>query len=321
MAPRVSVLVVYVVAAVVLAIVVSEAVPVLVREGQELIAGSPAYTRAAERGASAFWQAYDHLPLPAPVRTEANRLIGDVGAGMRMAARSTLRALAGGVPVLAALVVAPFLAYYMLRDRVRLWTRFWRLVPARRRPRVAGLLADLDMAVGGFVRGQVLVALVVGVLAFAVTLIFRLPYGLFIAVLAAVTDVIPYIGPLLGAIPAVAFALVRSPLEGLWVFLAFLAIHEIEGTVVSPYLLAQQVGMHPLLVFAAILVGGELFGFVGLLLAVPSLAAAIVLVRFVLEEVRAYADERPAVAPGRVPLRAMRRSRPGAFHRSARPVR
>ena len=321
LAPWLSVLVVYAAVALILAAVATEAVPVLVREGQHIVAGYPSYTRAARVGAGAFWRAYQRVPLPAPVRAEANRLIADVAVGIRYAARGTLRVLAAGVPVLAAMVVAPFLAYYMLRDRVRLWAGFWRLFPPRRRPRVAALLSELDLAVGGFLRGQILVALVVGALALLVAVLFRLPYPLFIALLAAVTDIIPYVGPLLGALPAVAFAVLRSPVEGLWVLLAFLAIHELEGTVVSPYLLGTQVGLHPLLVFGAILVGGDLFGLAGMLLAVPALAAAIVLVRYALEEVRAWAEGRAPEPAAPLPVRAVARSRPGAFNRRPRPVR
>jgi len=311
-----AVLVVYAGAAMVVAVLVGVALPTLVREGRHLLAAYPTYTRAARAGASAFWRSYNRMPLPAPLRVEASALLVDVGNGIRAAARASLHALAAGVPVVASAVVAPFLAYYMLRDRIRLWAAFWRHIPPRRRHGVASLLGELDAAVGGFVRGQLLVAAVVGALAFVTALAFRLPYPLFIAAVAAATDIIPYVGPLLGAVPAVAFALLRSPVEGLWVLAAFLAIHELEGTVVSPYLLGNQVGLHPLAVFGAILVGGDLFGFVGLLVAVPALAAVRIVGRYAFAQLRGWAGiDGPADAG-----RAVARRRPRAFP-TPRPVR
>lgn len=287
--PWLCVLLVYVALALLVATVVAEVAPNLGSEGRRLLRDYPTYARAARHGLALLWQSYRGLPLPAPVRAESDRALVQAGDAVRLGVRATVAALAHGLPVVAAFFLSPFLAYYILRDRDRLAGAVWRHVPEGRRRRVAAMLSELDQAVGGFLRGQLLVALAVGVMALVVTLLFGLPFPLFVAVTAAVTDLIPYVGPLLGALPAVAFALMRSPLEALWVLAAFLAIHQLEGLVLSPNLVGSQVGLHPLVVFGALLVGGDLFGLGGVLLAVPALAAARIVVRYGLGELRRWA--------------------------------
>ncbi len=287
--PWLCVLVVYAALALVVAALAAEAAPNLASEGRRLLRDYPAYERAARHGLSLLWQGYRGLNLPAPIRAESDRALAQAGSTVRLAARASVAAVAHGLPVLAAFALSPFLAYYILRDRERMSRAFWRYVPPRGRRRVASMLAELDAAVGGFLRGQLLVSLAVGAMALVVTLLFGLPYPLFVAAVAAVTDLIPYVGPLVGALPAVTFALLRSPLEALWVLAAFLAIHQLEGLVLSPNLVGSQVGLHPLVVFAALLVGGDLFGLAGVLVAVPALAAARIIVRYGLDELRRWA--------------------------------
>lgn len=297
--PWLCVLLVYAALCLAVAAVVAEVTPNVMSEGRHLVHAYPTYAHAAQRGIDRLWQTYRGLPLPAPVRAESDRTLSQAGQAVRVAVRSLVSGMAAGLPILAALLLSPFLAYYILRDREHLAAAFWRLVPVSRHRRVGILLVNLDRAVGGFLRGQLVVALVVGLMALLVTFLFGLPYPLFVALVAAVTDLVPYVGPLLGALPAVLFALLRSPLEALWVLAAFLAIHQLEGIVLSPNLVGAQVGLHPLVVVGALLVGGDLFGLPGVLLAVPALAAARLLVRFGLGELGRWARP-PARARARL---------------------
>jgi predicted PurR-regulated permease PerM len=301
--PWLCVLIVYAALALLVTAVVAEVAPALATEGRHLVKSYPRYASAAERSVGSLWQTYHGLALPAPVRAETDRILAQSGGAVRTSVRTLIAGLAHGLPILASFLLSPFLAYYILRDRERLAAAFWHQIPQDRHGRVAVLLIDLDRAVGGFLRGQLLVALAVGLMALVVTLLFGLPFPLFVALVAAVTDLIPYVGPLLGALPAVAFALLRSPLEALWVLIAFLAIHQLEGIVLSPNLVGAQVGLHPLVVIGALLIGGDLFGLPGVLLAVPALAAARLLVRFGLDELRRWsrqARRRPSLPKARL---------------------
>lgn len=263
-------------------------VPQLAAEGKELLAALPAFERRLDDLAALFFSHYRSLPLPPAMRTQTDGIIAGLDGVVADVLRRALKGVAGSLPVLVSLVIAPFLAYYVLRDRRRFSRQLVHLVPRHKRRSVHRLVRDLDRAVGGFVRGQIVISLAIGLMALAVSLLFRLPFPLFIGLVAAATDIIPYLGPLLGALPAVTFALLRSPAEALWVLAVFLAMHEFEGVVLSPWILGSEVGMHPLAIFLVILIGGDLFGFLGMLIAVPAAAALAVLSTFAYREVTAW---------------------------------
>src|SRR5919106_4371047 len=149
-------------------------------------------------------------------------------------------------------------------------------------PGSAPLLPSIERSVGGYVKGQLLVSAIIGA-SVGVTLwllgtIGWLPdgfvtYAILFGAWAGVTELIPYLGPWLGAIPAVIYALVVDPLPAVWVALLFLGIHQIEGHIVIPKVMGNALRLHPLLVIFGLLAGGEIYGLPGVLVALPTLAA------------------------------------------------
>jgi predicted PurR-regulated permease PerM len=131
-----------------------------------------------------------------------------------------------------------------------------------------------------YVRGQVIVSLLigssVGIGIYVLSLTGVWPdgdqYALILGLWAAVTEVIPYIGPILGALPALALAAIHSPATALWVGLFYIGIHQLEGHVIVPRVMGQALGAHPLLVIFALVAGAELYGIVGAILSLPLLA-------------------------------------------------
>jgi predicted PurR-regulated permease PerM len=122
----------------------------------------------------------------------------------------------------------------------------------------------------------------VGLFIYGGLALLKIPYALFIGLLAGLFDIIPYFGPVLGFLPAAALALSQSPLTVLWVLLLFIAANQIENSLISPWLIGDRVGLHPLVVIFAVLVGGYLMGILGLLIAVPVAAIGRVLLDFFL---------------------------------------
>jgi predicted PurR-regulated permease PerM len=143
------------------------------------------------------------------------------------------------------------------------------------------LVRRMSYAVAGYVKGQLLVSLIigasVGVGMWVLGATGALPgadgYALLFGVWAGVTELIPYLGPWLGAIPAVIYAVVVHPIAAVWVILLFLAIHQIEGHIVIPNVMGSALRLHPLLIIFGLLAGGEIYGFAGVLVALPFLAA------------------------------------------------
>ncbi len=195
-----------------------------------------------------------------------------------------LDSLLGLFPRAFNLVLAPFLAYYLLRDQELIRTTLLSLVPHDKRHDVQDVLREVNRVIAGFLRGQIIVSIFVGSFIGLALLLLRVDYALLIGAFAGLLDIIPYFGPIIGAIPAVALALLKSPVTALWVIVAFVAANQIESMVLQPRIVGGHVGLHPLTVIFAILAGGKLLGIWGMLVAVPLTAAIKVLANYGLDK-------------------------------------
>lgn len=130
-----------------------------------------------------------------------------------------------------------------------------------------------------FIRGKLLDSLVIGIITFFVSLLINRSYAMLIAIIVGVTNIIPFFGPFIGAIPCVLILLMIDPMQALWIAIAILVIQQIDGNVLGPKILGDKVGISPLWIMISILVGGKLFGFVGMLLGVPVFALIYAIVQ------------------------------------------
>ena len=176
---------------------------------------------------------------------------------------------------------------YFLYDFPRFTANFRRYVPVRWRPLYRDLVAKADGAVGGYLRGQLLITAILGVFVWVGLKIVGVPLAEGISFLAAIFNLVPYLGPVIGVIPAVILGFTVSPLTALLAVVVFVVANQIEGNILSPFILSKSTNLHPVTVLLAILAGAGLFGLVGALLAVPVVA----LVKVILEE---YLLRRPA---------------------------
>jgi predicted PurR-regulated permease PerM len=194
--------------------------------------------------------------------------------------------------LLFSLVLIVVVSIYMLLDMDRLARGIDRRFPPA--PGSQPLLRRVETAVAGYVKGQVLVSLIIGVSAgVGLWLIGSLgwaegqdDYALLFGSWVAFAELIPYLGPWLGAIPPLVYALVVDPLSAVWVALLFLGIHQIEGHVVVPKVMGTALRLHPLLVIFGLLAGGQIYGLPGVFLALPTLAALRAIWEFFGERVR-----------------------------------
>ena len=190
---------------------------------------------------------------------------------------------------------------YMLLDVQRWSEAIDRRFPPR--PGSSGLIPRMEHAIASYVRGQLFLSLIVGVSVglglYILDLVGLFPqggkYAVAFGVWAGITELIPYIGPWLGAIPPVLYALVQNPLSALWVALLFLGIQQLEGHVIVPNVMGRSLRLHPLLVIFGLLAGGEIYGFPGILVALPLLAAGTAAYEFFHERVEfeTWTDGKP----------------------------
>ena len=180
--------------------------------------------------------------------------------------------------ILLVMILTPIFAFYLLVDLPHLKRVADGLIPAGARPEVLVLARRMNAAVGGFFRGQLLVAAIVGILASVGLLIIGLPFWLLIGMVAGVFNMIPLIGPYIGGIPALVIALTtREPITAVWVVVIMVAVQQIDNHFISPVVMHRVVKLHPVLVMLALLLGGTLGGFFGLLVAVPTTAVLKIL--------------------------------------------
>jgi predicted PurR-regulated permease PerM len=189
------------------------------------------------------------------------------------------------IGILSLLVVTPVVAFYLLLDWDHLVSKVDSWIPVDQRDTVRAIAKDIDVAISGFLRGQTVVCLILGCMYAAGLFAVGLNFGILIGITAGIVSFVPYVGSLLGLIVAVGVAVAQFwpdwTMVGL--VLAVFAVGQfIEGNILAPKLVGETVGLHPVWLMFALLAAGSLFGFLGLLLAVPIAAAIGVLVRFAL---------------------------------------
>lgn len=195
----------------------------------------------------------------------------------------------GGVAfanLISLLVITPIVAFYLLRDWDRIVERIDSWLPRKQAPVIREQLEAIDQTLAGFVRGQATVCLILGIFYAAALTVAGLDFGLAIGLTAGLISFIPYVGSLTGGLLSIGLALVQFDdlIRVAIVAGVFFVGQAIEGNFLTPKLVGDRVGLHPVWVIFALLAGGALFGFVGILIALPVAATIGVLVRFALEQ-------------------------------------
>ena len=230
------------------------------------------------------------------------------------AASRVLGLLVSVVGLIATVIVIPVLSIYLMIEAPDLIRALLRILPARAQPKTIAVLNDLDKVLGGFIRGQLIVGATIGVCITIALLILHVKYAVLIGVTAGLFDIIPYVGALVGFVPSVTLAFFNDGWQhALVVALVFVLIFQAEGHFIAPKIVSESVGLSPLMVIVAILIGGELNGIGGMFLAVP-IAAAIRVVLLqalprapkskgpVLERTGEVATEGPLAPPPQSPV-------------------
>ncbi|HEY2355145.1 MAG TPA: AI-2E family transporter [Gaiellaceae bacterium] len=275
--------------------------------------GQPPHT-GAEQDLAHFqsWLDRNHLS-GLHVEKQGDKFLHQVGLKdvQKYTARAVNWAEGAGVAVVT-LLFDVFLVFvvsiYMLLDMQRWSDAINRRLPPRHADD-PGLIGRMEQAIASYVRGQVFLSLIIGVSVGVGLWILGITglvphgekYAVAFAAWAGITELIPYIGPWLGALPPVIYALVKGgPLQALWVALLFLAIQQLEGHVVVPNVMGRSLRLHPLLVIFGLLAGGEIYGFAGILVALPLLAAGRAAYEFFHErvELEPWTDGKPMTDVG-----------------------
>jgi predicted PurR-regulated permease PerM len=248
----------------------SAIVPPMVRQSREFWKNVPSYLDQAQERLAAWG-------LLSP-EASFKDLLQQAPAGSGDAVTTVLSAVWGFVGGMFGLVTILLLTFYLLVESQSIFSAFVRLFPAYRRRQVSEVSALVGVKVSAWLGGQMLLGMIIGVTSAIGLAIMGVPYFFLLAVIAGIGEMIPMVGPLLAAIPAIAVALTVSPGLALGVAVFFLVQQLLENNVLVPKVMGNTVGLSAVTVIASLVIGGQLLGLVGALLAVPT--AAIIQVLF-----------------------------------------
>ncbi len=189
------------------------------------------------------------------------------------------------------IIIGVIVSVYLLASRKKFGQQCKMILYSLIKPRWADIILEeilyADKMFGGFINGKILDSAIIGVLCYIACLIFKFPSALLVSVIIGVTNVIPFFGPFIGAIPATLLILIQNPIKALWFVLFVLVLQQVDGNIIGPKILGNTTGLSSFWVLFAILLFGGLWGFVGMIIGVPLFAVIYdVLKKFVLHGLR-----------------------------------
>ena len=281
-----SVVLVYLGIAIVLAGVFALVVPGLVGQLNDLVTRAPEYGERAAREAAGLQVQLERAGVPVKV----TELYGAVPSRLSEAAGAIAHDALGVVSATAAVLfdatLVLIIAFIMLIDGDAIWQRFTRALTPELRSEAELLRQSADRSFGGFIRGSLLLGLIYGVATLALLVAFGVPFAGILATLSGLAMIIPFFGPIIAEVPVLLVTLLGAPDQFLWVLVLTIVLQQIVLNIIGPRLMSNAIGIHPIFVFLALLLGSRIAGFWGVFLAVPVAGVINTFVRYAYELAR-----------------------------------
>ena len=221
------------------------------------------------------------------LESAGEKFVSSAGDMLQDISKSTVQSLGSFVGAVATVLVAvltmPFILFYLLKDGKQLAPYFVKFLPTRMRKPTLKVLAEMNDQVSSYIRGQLTVAFAVAIMFMIGFAIIGLDYAVTLGIVAGFLNLIPYLGSFLAMIPAVFLAIVAGPVMLVKVLIVFALEQTIEGRLISPLVLGNQLAIHPVTILLVLLTSGKLFGIIGVILGIPVYAAAKVIISHVFE--------------------------------------
>lgn len=266
-----SILLIYLIIGALIVFSVVWAIPRLLEELESFLAVIPQYILAAK----SWWQTiFAKLPLglfPQSVQDVFEQFHGNVEQALMGGVNKTVEKLIAWLSNLFSAALAPIFAYYFIKDRESIGKKIQAYLPPKWRQKSFILCSEINLLLRQFLQGYLTVSFLVGILSVVGYSLVGMPYAFALGVLSGILDLIPYFGPFIAAIPAVLLALMEGKRMFFAVLLVCLGVQQIEN-LVSPKIIGEKIGLHPVFILLAVLVGGYWFGVPGMILAAPAFA-------------------------------------------------
>jgi predicted PurR-regulated permease PerM len=258
--------------------------PIILAQLGSLSQHIPTFTQFYQDKVDHFYTATDHLPEQ--VHVHFNRLLGKAQNALNQTVSKIMLSIQRLVTSIFTIFLIPFIVFYLLKDirKIQQWLN--EHAPDRWREPAKVLIHEIDHSLGSYIRGQILVCVAVGVAAFIGLWIFKIPYPGVLGFFVGITDIIPFFGGAIGAIPAVLVAMTFGFKKVIIVVAVISVVQTLEGNLFSPVIVGKSVHLHPVFIMLSLVVGGELGGIIGLLIAVPVFVTGREIVKFIINERR-----------------------------------
>lgn len=243
--------------------------PILWGQLQVLLVSIPEYTNQAHELLQGFYNKYQKIDIPHAVRQEIDHAIRQVETALTDSIGQVINGILGVFTHVFNILIVPVLAFFMLKDEGRTMKKILAMIPEAKRTRILHLWAELDEQLIKYLKGYLILALTVGLLTSIGFFLIGLEFPFLLGLVVGIFDVIPYFGPIIGAIPAFAVGILESKSKAISALIVIFVIQQLESNVLSPKIISSSVGLHPLLVIFVLLLGNKLYGVIGMLLAVP----------------------------------------------------
>jgi predicted PurR-regulated permease PerM len=305
------------------ALIVLAVIPTLVNQLTALVNAAPDITRRLQ----GFL--LERFPDLADSTSTIRQTLAEIGVAIQARgaelAQGVLTSALGVISIVLFIIVVPVVAFYLLLDWDAMVARIDSMLPLDHAPTIRRLAREIDSVMAGFVRGQVSVCLTLGTFYAVALMVAGLQFGLIVGAIAGAITFIPYVGSLVGGALAIGLALFQFPPPWLQIGLIaaiFATGQFVEGNILTPRLVGKSVGLHPVWLLFALSAFGSVFGFVGMLIAVPVAASIGVLARFGVEQYRAsqlYQGKAVLPAQAAAPAAAPEVAKPKRSRKIAQP--
>jgi predicted PurR-regulated permease PerM len=282
-----TVLGIYILLLVIIITAASFLVPPLIRQTEDFSQNFPQYSQKLGDSfgpISDFIQA-NHINLG------AEQIVGQISSGLNSLTQNIFSKTIGVFSGLVSVTVVFAMAFYMSVEENGIKNFIVSVMPIRHQEYVAGLTERIKNKIGKWMLGQLIVMFIIFLLDFVGLSIVGVPYALVLGIFAGLMEIIPYVGPIIAAIPGVILGFIISPTVGFLALLVYLLAHQFEGNVVVPIVMKKAVGLNPIAVILALLIGAKLAGILGAVLSIPIAASISVYVGDAMEH---KSGKRPA---------------------------
>ncbi|BBB92878.1 MAG TPA: AI-2E family transporter [Methylomusa anaerophila] len=278
--PRgVAILIAFVIAGLILSVIVTFVLFPFVQEFNKLVVDLPTLIDKIKNVTTLIGERASNVQLSGNARGPIEHAFSSAAAYGVSLLHSMVNAVLNFASQIVELVVVPVLTYYFLRDWREIKGGVVAIFPSAMRDKVSTIIEEMATVISNYIRGQVLISVLMGLLVFSGLYLLKVDYPVVLGLLATLTETIPIIGPIIGAVPAVILAYIISPALAVKAAIFYIAIHQIENHVVVPNIMGHTIELHPVIIIISLLVGGQLAGIAGMILAVPVTALLRVLLK------------------------------------------